>query len=235
MSLIEISNLTKHYTSGAETVAALRGVDLRVEAGEFVSIMGQSGSGKSTLLSVLGGMNHPTAGTVEMAGVRLFELPGERLADFRAQNLGFVFQSFHLIPYLTAMENVMLPLAITKMKRGDKIAAARDALTSVGLSGKGERLPSRLSGGEQERVAIARAIVSRPRIILADEPTGNLDTRTSEEIMSLFADLNRGGQTVIIVTHNPENCSYSDRTIRLRDGLIVSDSASSPEACRLSA
>jgi putative ABC transport system ATP-binding protein len=235
MSLIEISNLTKHYTSGDETVAALRGVDLRVEEGEFVSIMGQSGSGKSTLLSVLGGMNHPTAGTVEMAGVRLFELPGERLADFRAGNLGFVFQSFHLIPYLTAMENVMLPLAITRMKRGDKIAAANEALASVGLAGKGGRLPSRLSGGEQERVAIARAIVNRPRIILADEPTGNLDTRTSEEVMNLFMELNRSGQTVIMVTHNPENCTYSDRTIRLRDGLIVSDSVSSAEACRLRA
>ncbi|HEY6837655.1 MAG TPA: ABC transporter ATP-binding protein [Geobacteraceae bacterium] len=233
MALIEIFDLTKHYTSGDETVEALRGVSLAIEPGEFLTIMGQSGSGKSTLLSVLGGMNHPSTGTVTMAGERLYDLGCEQLADFRAANLGFVFQSFHLIPYLTALENVMLPLAISRMKRDEKIAAAREALDRVGLGGKGDRLPNRLSGGEQERVAIARAIVNRPRIILADEPTGNLDTKTSAEIMALFQELNRGGQTVIMVTHNPENCCYTDRTIQLRDGIIVADSASSPDACRL--
>lgn len=223
MALIEISNLKKHYKSGDETVEALRGVTLTVEAGEFVTIMGQSGSGKSTLLSILGGMNHPTAGTVEMAGVTLYSLPGEQLADFRAENLGFIFQSFHLISYLTALENVMLPLAIAKVKKTEKVAAARSALERVGLAAKTDRLPNQLSGGEQERVAIARAIVNNPRILFADEPTGNLDSKTSDEVMALFKELNRGGQTVVMVTHNPENCVYTDRTIVLRDGLVVAE------------
>jgi len=221
MALIEIKNITKKYTSGGDVVEALRGVDISIEAGEFITIMGQSGSGKSTLLSVLGGMNHPTAGDVEMAGVKLYELPGEKLADFRAQNLGFVFQSFHLIPYLTAIENVMLPLAIVKMKGVEKISAARRALERVGLGSKLDRLPNQLSGGEQERVAIARAIVNNPHILLADEPTGNLDSKTSEEIMALFRELNEAGQTVVMVTHNPENGTYSDRTINLKDGLVM--------------
>jgi putative ABC transport system ATP-binding protein len=223
MALIRIKDLTRHYAGGDETVQALRGVTLAIEEGEFVTIMGQSGSGKSTLLSVLGGMNHPTAGEVEMAGVRLYDLTGEQLADFRAEKLGFVFQSFHLVPYLTALENVMLPLAITKLKNRDKAAAAREALERVGLGGKADRLPNQLSGGEQERVAIARAIVKKPPIILADEPTGNLDTKTSEEVMDLFRRLNAAGHTVVMVTHNPDNCAYADRTIRLRDGLVVDD------------
>jgi putative ABC transport system ATP-binding protein len=221
MALIEISNLEKHYVSGDETVEALRGVDLAIEAGEFVTIMGQSGSGKSTLLSVLGGMNHPTAGEVEMAGVRLYRLSGEQRADFRAQNLGFVFQSFHLIPYLTAAENVMLPLAIARLSNQEKRDRAREALEQVRLAAKVDRLPHQLSGGEQERVAIARAIVNRPHILLADEPTGNLDTKTSDEVMALFRALNRSGQTVVMVTHNPGNCAYADRTILLRDGRVV--------------
>ena len=221
--MIKITDLSKHYTSGDETVEALRGIDLTIEPGEFVSIMGQSGSGKSTLLSVLGGMNHPTTGEVEMAGVRLYALPGEKLADFRAKNLGFVFQSFHLIPYLTALENVMLPLAIASLSRSAKHEAARGALERVGLGAKPDRLPSQLSGGEQERVAIARAIVNQPQIILADEPTGNLDSKTSDEVMALFRELNDGGQTVVMVTHNPDNCAYSDRTIFLRDGQVVAE------------
>jgi putative ABC transport system ATP-binding protein len=221
MPLINITNLKKHYTSGEETVEALRGVDITIESGEFITIMGQSGSGKSTLLSILGGMNHPTAGEVEMAGIKLYQLPGEKLADFRAQNLGFVFQSFHLIPYLTAVENVMLPLAIVSMKNSDKRAAAAAALERVGLGKKLDRLPNQLSGGEQERVAIARAIVNNPHILLADEPTGNLDSRTSEEVMALFRELNDAGQTVVMVTHNPDNGRYSDRTITLRDGGVV--------------
>jgi putative ABC transport system ATP-binding protein len=235
MSLIKITNLKKHYTSGDETVEALRGITLVIEAGEFVTIMGQSGSGKSTLLSILGGMNHPTEGSVEMAGVRLYNLPGEQLADFRAENLGFIFQSFHLIPYLTALENVMLPLAIAKAKKAEKLAAARSALERVGLAAKADRLPNQLSGGEQERVAIARAIVNNPHILFADEPTGNLDSKTSEEVMALFKELNRGGQTVVMVTHNPENCAYTDRTIVLRDGLVVAEGEGASAPLRLSA
>ncbi len=233
--MITIKGLKKKYVSGGETVEALRGVDLSIAAGEFVTIMGQSGSGKSTLLSVLGGMNHPTEGSVEMAGVRLYDLPGERLADFRAGHLGFVFQSFHLIPYLTALENVMLPLAISFKKRGEKVEAARTALERVGLAGKSDRLPNQLSGGEQERVAIARAIVGNPQILLADEPTGNLDSKTSEEVMTLLKELNRGGQTVVMVTHNPENCAYADRTIFLRDGRVIAeeDAVGVSEACSL--
>ena len=221
MALIEIENVKKQYTSGDEVVEALRGVDVSIEAGEFITIMGQSGSGKSTLLSVLGGMNHPTSGAVEMAGIRLYDLPGEKLADFRAQNLGFVFQSFHLISYLTAVENVMLPLAIVKMSTAAKKTAARKALERVGLGNKLDRLPNQLSGGEQERVAIARAIVNNPHILLADEPTGNLDSKTSEEVMALFRELNDAGQTVVMVTHNAENGAYSDRIINLKDGTVV--------------
>ncbi len=221
MALIEIKNVKKQYSSGDDVVEALRGLDISIEAGEFITIMGQSGSGKSTLLSVLGGMNHPTSGDVEMAGVKLYQLPGEKLADFRAQNLGFVFQSFHLISYLTAIENVMLPLAIVKMSSAAKRAAASNALVRVGLGNKLNRLPNQLSGGEQERVAIARAIVNNPHILLADEPTGNLDSKTSEEVMALFRELNDAGQTVVMVTHNPDNCCYADRSIALCDGMIV--------------
>ena len=221
MALIKISNLKKQYTSGDDTVEALRGVDITIEKGEFITIMGQSGSGKSTLLSVLGGMNHPSTGEVEMAGVNLYQLPGEKLADFRAQNLGFVFQSFHLISYLTAIENVMLPLAIVKTGTAAKKSAARQALEQVGLGAKLDRLPNQLSGGEQERVAIARAIVNNPHILLADEPTGNLDSKTSDEVMALFRTLNDAGQTVVMVTHNPDNGRYADRTITLKDGMVV--------------
>lgn len=221
MALIEINNVRKHYISGDDIVEALRGVDISIQAGEFITIMGQSGSGKSTLLSVLGGMNHPTSGEVEMAGVQLYQLPSEHLADFRAKNLGFVFQSFHLISYLTAIENVMLPLAIVKMSSSEKKASARSALERVGLGSKLDRLPNQLSGGEQERVAIARAIVNNPHILLADEPTGNLDSKTSEEVMALFRELNDAGQTIVMVTHNPENGAYSDRTINLRDGMVM--------------
>ncbi|MDD2852030.1 MAG: ABC transporter ATP-binding protein [Desulfuromonadaceae bacterium] len=221
MALIKIHNVKKQYSSGDDVVEALKGVDISIEKGEFITIMGQSGSGKSTLLSVLGGMNHPTSGDVEMAGVKLYQLPGEKLADFRAQNLGFVFQSFHLIPYLTAIENVMLPLAIVKMGTPAKKTVARHALERVDLGGKLDRLPNQLSGGEQERVAIARSIVNDPHILLADEPTGNLDSKTSEEVMALFRELNDAGQTVVMVTHNPENGAYSDRTITLKDGKVV--------------
>ena len=234
MSLIAVDNLKKQYHAGDETVEALGGVSLTIDAGEFVTIMGQSGSGKSTLLSVLGGMNHPTSGSVTIADIDIYSLSVEKMADFRASTLGFVFQSFHLIPYLTAMENVMLPLAITSLKKGEKIASSRDALERVGLAGKADRLPNQLSGGEQERVAIARAIVNKPRIVMADEPTGNLDSKNSEEIMALFRSLNDAGQTVVMVTHNPENCVYTDRTIVLRDGRIVDEERilTPQEACQ---
>lgn len=219
--MITAQHITKQYPSGEGAVAALRGIDLTVETGEFVCIMGQSGSGKSTLLTILGGMCHPTAGTVEVDGTALYGLNDDGLADFRARHFGFVFQSFHLVPYLTALENVMLPLAPLKLAAEEKRSMAAEALAQVGLAGKEGRLPGKMSGGEQERVAIARAVVNRPAILFADEPTGNLDSATSDQVMGLFAQLHQAGQTIVMVTHNPENGSYAQRTIRLKDGQLA--------------
>lgn len=219
--MIVTRNLKKQYPVGEDMVPALRGVSLDIQAGEFVCIMGQSGSGKSTLLTILGGMCHPSEGEVEINNIKLYGLNDDGLADFRAANLGFVFQSFHLVPYLTAAENVMLPLAPLKMDAADKRKQAEDALEQVGLASKGNRLPGKLSGGEQERVAIARAIVNRPAILFADEPTGNLDSSTSAQVMDLFSKLNQAGQTIVMVTHNPENGRFANRTIWLKDGLIT--------------
>lgn len=220
MSLIEIDGLSKTYETGGESVHALLDVSLYIERGEFISVMGPSGSGKSTLLTILGGLNHPTAGTVVVDGIDLYRLPQERLADFRREYLGFIFQSFQLIPYLSVIENVMLPLAITGRSHREQAKRAEEILERIGLRGKERRLPDQLSGGEQERVAIARALVNSPPILLADEPTGNLDTRTGREIMEIFKSLNLGGQTIVMVTHNPENATYSSRTITLRDGRV---------------
>lgn len=220
--MITTTNLAKNYPCGDGSVAALRGVDLTVDTGEFVCIMGQSGSGKSTLLTILGGMCRPSNGAVEVDGTQLYDLNDDGLADFRARTFGFVFQSFHLVPYLTALENVMLPLAPLALAAAEKHRMATEALARVGLTGKESRLPSRLSGGEQERVAIARAVVNRPAILFADEPTGNLDSATSDQVMGLFDELHQGGQTIVMVTHNPDNGHYAQRTIRLKDGLVVS-------------
>lgn len=223
--MIQMTNLAKNYPSGDGEVAALRGVDLTVETGEFVCIMGQSGSGKSTLLTILGGMCHPSSGTVTVDDTKLYSLNDDGLADFRARHFGFVFQSFHLVPYLTALENVMLPLAPLKLAAADKRRMAAEALAQVGLAGKESRLPGRMSGGEQERVAIARAVVNRPAILFADEPTGNLDSATSDQVMGLFAELHKAGQTIVMVTHNPDNGHYAQRMVRLKDGLVLQDAA----------
>jgi len=216
--LIIAEHLRKEHNGSAEKVTALGDMSVEIEEGEFVAVMGPSGSGKSTLLSVLGGLNHPTAGKVVVDEIDIYALPPERLADFRREYLGFVFQSFQLIPYLTVLENVMLPLAVTECSNAQQVEMATAMLNKVKLEKKSNRLPDELSGGEQERVAIARALVNQPPIVLADEPTGNLDTATSEEIMQLFQDLNKDGQTIIMVTHNPENVKYVHRCIRLRDG-----------------
>jgi putative ABC transport system ATP-binding protein len=221
MSLIEIKKLSKTYESGEEHVLALANVDLSIERGEFISVMGPSGSGKSTLLSILGGLNHPTEGEVVVDEIPIYKLPMEKLADFRREYLGFVFQSFQLIPYLTVIENVMLPLAITEKSNREQLMMAEKILEKMGLKGKGKRLPDQLSGGEQERVAIARALVNSPPILLADEPTGNLDSKTGKEIMELFKSLNEEGQTIVMVTHNPEYVGFSSRTVHLRDGKVV--------------
>ena len=220
MSLIEIKKLNKTYESGEECVMALADVDLKIERGEFISVMGPSGSGKSTLLTILGGLNHPTKGDVAVDDIPIYKLSLEKLADFRREYLGFIFQSFQLIPYLTVIENVMLPLSITQRTNREQAKMADEILEKIGLAGKARRLPDQLSGGEQERVAIARALVNSPPILMADEPTGNLDSKTGKEIMDLFKTLNEEGQTIVMVTHNPENTSFSTRTISLKDGRV---------------
>jgi putative ABC transport system ATP-binding protein len=225
MSLIEIKKLNKTYESGDECVMALREVDLNIDRGEFVSVMGPSGSGKSTLLTILGGLNHPTTGDVAVDDIPIYKLSLEKLADFRREYLGFIFQSFQLISYLTVTENVLLPLSITKRTRREQVKMAEEILEKIGLAGKAQRLPDQLSGGEQERVAIARALVNSPPILMADEPTGNLDSKTGNEIMNLFKSLNEEGQTIVMVTHNPENTSFSTRTISLKDGRVENNGA----------
>ena len=218
--MISLKDIKKSYKSMGDEVQALKGVSLTIEKGESVSVMGHSGSGKSTLLSIIGALNPPSTGTIEIDGIDIYKLTQEKRADFRREYLGFVFQQFQLIPYLTAHENVMLPLTTTKRSSKEKREMAEEALVRVGLGNKIKRLPNQLSGGEQERVAIARAIVNEPPLILADEPTGSLDTKTGDEIMELFKKLNDEGLTVLMVTHNPDNVRYLGRTIMMKDGLL---------------
>jgi putative ABC transport system ATP-binding protein len=220
LPLINVENITKTYDGGETLVTALGGVTLMIEEGEFIALLGPSGSGKSTLLSILGALTPPSSGKVIIDDIDIYDLSQERLADFRSEYLGFVFQQFQLIPYLTALENVMLPLAITKYPNMEQKEMAIEVLKKVGLGQKANRLPNQLSGGEQERVAIARAIVNKPPILFADEPTGALDTKTGNEIMELFRQLNEEGQTIIMVTHNVENVHHVGRAITIRDGFI---------------
>ena len=215
--LIEIKEVGKDYLSKDVAVKAIRNMDFFIDDGEFVSIMGQSGSGKSTLLSIIGGLNHPTRGNVFVDTLDIYSLSSEQRADFRSEYIGIIFQSFQLIPYLTVLENVKLPMAIPGIKKGKKKEMAMNVLEKVGLQEKVNRLPDQLSGGEQERVAIARAIVNNPPILLADEPTGNLDSETAIEVMNLLKELNKD-QTIIMVTHNQDMCAYSSRTIKVKDG-----------------
>jgi putative ABC transport system ATP-binding protein len=221
MSFIELSNVSKLYHTGEEEYPALRNVSLGIQAGEFVAVMGPSGSGKSTLLALLGGLSRATSGTVSVDGIDLGALGPNKLADFRREYLGFVFQSFYLVPYLTAHENVMLPLTVQPGMNGQVKGAALEALRIVGLEGKARRLPSQLSGGEQERVAIARAIVNKPPLILADEPTGNLDSKTGDKVLEMLEGLHARGHTIVMVTHSGENAKRAGRTIEIRDGEIV--------------
>jgi putative ABC transport system ATP-binding protein len=190
-----------------------------------VAMMGESGAGKSTILGIMGAMNAPSSGRLVVDEIDVYALNQERRADFRREYLGFVFQNFHLVPYLTVLENVMLPLAVVKAGKAQKRAMGEDALSQVGLADKARRLPSQISGGENERVAIARAIVNSPPVLLADEPTGNLDTRTSREIMLLLQRLNSDGMTIVMVTHSPECARYARRLMRVSDGRIVEDRA----------
>ncbi len=223
MSYIEATHLSKQYGSGDAAVFAVRDMSLEIEAGEFVAIMGESGSGKSTLLSLIGALNTPTTGSLAVDGLDVYALGAEQRADFRREFLGFVFQSFHLIPYLSLAENVMVPLATLQKGRKEKRAMAEAALARVGLAGKEHRLPSQISGGEQERVAIARAIVNEPPILLADEPTGNLDTKTSKAIMDLLTRLNAEGMTVVMVTHSLECARFARRILKVSDGTIIEE------------
>ena len=225
---IGLDGVSVRYGNNGTFAAALRGISLTIDAGEYVAITGESGAGKSTLLTVLGGLQIPTSGRVVMAGTDLSTLSADELADFRKQTIGFVFQAYHLLPYLTARENVMVPLSPERMTPREKADRANGLLATVGLSGKEERLPSELSGGECQRVAIARALVHDPAVLLADEPTGNLDTTTGEQILDLFSEWHGRGKTVLMVTHNRANLSRSTRIVRLRDGLVEEDRRMSP-------
>ncbi len=219
--MIQLRDVTKVYSADGMPVTALKGVMLTVDEGEFVGLVGPSGSGKSTLLTVLGAMNPPTAGTVIIDDIDVYSLSLEWQADFRHEYLGFVFQQLQLIPYLTALENVMLPLAVARLSRQEKVRLATEMLARMGLAGKERRLPGQLSGGEQGRVAVARALVNDPPLLLADEPTGSLDSGTGEQVLTLFRELHRQGQTIVMVTHNPEAAAYSDRVVHIRDGQMV--------------
>ena len=223
MSYIRAEKLTKQYGTGDAAVMAVGGMSFDIRMGEFVVVMGESGSGKSTLLTMMGALNSPTAGNYRVDGLEVYELGQDQRADFRREFLGFIFQSFHLIPYLTLLENVMLPLTTVKMSRQKKRALAEDALLRVGLNGKSHRLPGQTSGGEQERAAIARAIVNEPPILFADEPSGNLDTKTTRVVMDLLQSLNEEGMTIVMVTHSPECAGYARRMLRISDGLLVED------------
>lgn len=222
MPFLKIEKVTKVYEANRDSpvVRVLSDVNVAIEEAEFVCLMGPSGSGKSTLLTIVGAMNHPTEGHVLVDDIDVYGLSDERRADFRREYLGFVFQQHHLMPYLNALENAMLPLATAEMSTREKRDRAANALAKVGLNDKASRLPNQLSGGEQGRLAIARAIINEPPLILADEPTGSLDTKTGAEIMEVFLNLNSQGQTVFMVTHNAENSALAHRIINIVDGRI---------------
>ncbi len=222
--VIEIKNITKTYHVGEIDVHALNGVDLAVEAGEFVAIMGASGSGKSTLMNLIGCLDEPTSGEYILDGVKVSAFSKNEYADIRNQKIGFVFQGFNLLSRTTALENVELPLFYDRQRRiTDPKKAAKEAIDRVGLTDRMDHVPNQLSGGQQQRVAIARALVNQPSILLADEPTGNLDSRTSVDVMSLFQELNDQGMTIILVTHESDISHYARRIVEMKDGQILND------------
>jgi len=220
MAIVEARELVKIYPMGATEVHALRGLDLTVERGEFISVMGPSGSGKSTLLNLVGCLDTPTEGTVVLDGVDIAKTRRSRLPAIRREKVGFVFQQFNLLSHLTALENVMLPLRYAEVTKREARKRAEELLTHVGLGDRMKHRPLEMSGGEQQRVAVARALVNHPAIILADEPTGEVDSATADEIMALLRTLNEEGQTFIIVTHDPSVAAKTDRTIHLKDGQV---------------
>jgi putative ABC transport system ATP-binding protein len=230
--LIALAGVCKTYGRGEAAVQALRQVDLRVEQGEFVAIMGPSGSGKTTLLNIIGCLDRPTTGSYRLLGEEVRNLSATRLARLRNHLLGFVFQNFALLPRASALDNVQLPLLYAGVARRERVRRAREALDRVGLGTRLHHRPNELSGGQQQRVAIARALVNRPRLILADEPTGNLDSRTSFEIMALFQELGAAGITVAFVTHEPDVAAFASRVVIVRDGRIARDEARTPRLAR---
>jgi len=224
--VIEIEDLTKVYVMGEEDVPALAGVSLSITRGEYVAVIGPSGSGKSTLMNILGGLDRPTAGRYGFEGEDVGHFTDDELADFRRRRIGFVFQSFQLLPRLTALQNVELPMIYAGMGRRERRARATELLERVGLGSRMGHKPTQLSGGQQQRVAIARSLANRPDLLLADEPTGALDTHTGEEVLKLFGELNADGLTLAIVTHDPEVAEQARRRVAFRDGHIVSDDKS---------
>ncbi|MEA2709386.1 MAG: putative transport system ATP-binding protein [Phycisphaerales bacterium] len=222
-SLIRLRDITKHYRVGEEEIRALNGVDLDIGRNEYVAIMGSSGSGKSTMMNILGCLDRPTAGTYELDGQLVSAMTGTSLSRVRNERIGFVFQSFELLPRSSAARNVELPLIYSRGGWWSRRARAREALTTVGLADRMSHRPNQLSGGQRQRVAIARALVNRPAILLADEPTGNLDSKTSEEILALFQKLHDDGQTIIMVTHETDVARHAKRIVRMKDGKVLSD------------
>jgi putative ABC transport system ATP-binding protein len=226
--MIQISNLSKVYDTGAIKVAALKSVQLNIEKGDFVAIIGASGSGKSTLMNILGCLDRPTEGTYALDGVQTEAMAEDKLAAIRNLKIGFVFQSFNLIPRNSALHNVELPMIYARVPKKERLDRAKQALERVGLGDRIDHNPNELSGGQKQRVAIARALVNHPAIILADEPTGNLDSHSTEEIMGIFKALNREGATIILVTHEPDIAEMANRVITFRDGEIIDDYRNAP-------
>jgi putative ABC transport system ATP-binding protein len=221
--VIRVANLVKDYSRGESVVHALRSVSVSVQAGEFVAVMGPSGSGKSTFMNLIGCLDRPTSGSYELDGVEVTHLGATQLADLRNQKIGFIFQGFNLLPRMDALDNVMLPMVYAGMPRATRERRGRVALEAVGLGSRMRHRSNELSGGQQQRVAIARALVNAPSLILADEPTGNLDSRTSVEIMAILQRLNRSGATIVLVTHEPDIATYCSRTVVFKDGVVLSD------------